>query len=104
MAIAARTAQAMSKLRSDKLRVMVATAILTAIAAQAIAAHMRFLAGDLLEGREPGTRGFDVAAAYVAAQFESIGLQTSYQPIAFRSAELIEKQSSFAIDGHPLTI
>ncbi len=83
---------------------MVATAILTAIAAQAIAAHMRFLAGDLLEGREPGTRGFDVAAAYVAAQFESIGLQTSYQPIAFRSAELIEEQSSFAIDGHPLTI
>ena len=76
----------------------------TAIHENAIAAHMRFLASDLLEGREPGTRGFDVAAEYVAAQFESIGLKTSYQPIAFRSAKLIEEQSAFAIDGQPLTI
>ncbi|HEY8131298.1 MAG TPA: M28 family metallopeptidase [Thermoanaerobaculia bacterium] len=70
----------------------------------AIAAHMRFLASDLLEGREPGSRGYDVAAEYVAAQFESIGLKTSYQPIAFRAAKLIEEQSSFAVDGQPLTI
>src|SRR2546425_1604 len=32
------------------------------IAPHAIAAHMRFLASDLLEGRETGTRGFDIAA------------------------------------------
>ena len=75
-----------------------------AIRESAIAAHMRFLASDLLEGREPGSRGYDVAAEYVASQFESIGLKTSYQPIAFRAAKLVEEQSSFVIDGQPLTI
>lgn len=36
---------------------------------------MRFLADDLLEGREAGTRGYDIAAHYVASQFAQIGLQ-----------------------------
>jgi hypothetical protein len=79
---------------------MIAAAILT----HAIAAHMRFLASDLLEGREPGTRGYEIAAQYVRAQFESIGLQTSYQPVDFRSAKLIDEQSSFAIDNQPMTL
>ena len=65
---------------------------------------MRFLASDLLEGREPGTRGYEIAAQYVRAQFDSIGLETSYQPIDFRSAKLIEEQSSFAVDNQPLTL
>ena len=30
----------------------------------ALEAHVRFLASDLLAGREPGTAGFDIAAAY----------------------------------------
>ena len=38
-------------------------------------AHMAFLAGDLLEGRGTGTRGHEIAARYVAAQFEAIGLR-----------------------------
>src|SRR6266849_2049941 len=76
----------------------------TAILAHAIAAHMRFRAGDLLEGREPGTRGYNVAAEYVAAQFEAIGLETSQQPITFRVAKLQEDQSSYAVGGQPLTI
>jgi Zn-dependent M28 family amino/carboxypeptidase len=37
--------------------------------AAAIKAHMSFLADDLLEGREAGTRGYDIAANYVAAQY-----------------------------------
>lgn len=52
---------------------------------------MRFLADDLLEGRETGTRGFDVAAQYVAAQFEAAGLQTSMQPIGFRSSHVVDQ-------------
>lgn len=40
----------------------------------AIRAHTRFLASDLLEGRDAGTRGHDLASAYVAAQFEAFGL------------------------------
>ena len=38
-------------------------------------AHVRFLADPLLEGREAGTRGFDLAAAYVASQFAQLGLK-----------------------------
>lgn len=32
-------------------------------------AHMTFLADDLMQGRMPGTPGYDIAANYVAAQF-----------------------------------
>jgi hypothetical protein len=41
---------------------------------EAIRAHMNFLASDLLEGRGTGTRGHQLAAEYVAAQFEAMGV------------------------------
>ena len=41
----------------------------------AIAAHVRFLADDLLEGRKPGSRGSSLAVKYLAAQLEALGLQ-----------------------------
>ena len=41
----------------------------------AIEAHVTFLAHDLLEGRETGTRGYELAANYVAAQFRAFGLE-----------------------------
>ncbi len=41
----------------------------------AVSAHIRFLADDLLEGRAAGERGFDVAAAYVASQLQGMGLE-----------------------------
>ena len=44
-------------------------------AARRIEADLRFLADDLLEGREAGTRGFDLAALYVAERLRAIGLQ-----------------------------
>jgi Zn-dependent M28 family amino/carboxypeptidase len=37
-------------------------------------AHLRYLSDDLLEGRGTGTRGGLLAARYIAAQFESLGL------------------------------
>ncbi|MEO0465789.1 MAG: M28 family metallopeptidase [Pseudomonadota bacterium] len=39
-----------------------------------VEAHMAYLADDALEGREAGTPGYDMAAAYVAGQMEEIGL------------------------------
>ncbi len=42
-----------------------------------IRAHVRFLADDLLEGRAPGTRGGELAARYIAAQFALVGLDPS---------------------------
>jgi Zn-dependent M28 family amino/carboxypeptidase len=46
-----------------------------ASSAERIRAHMAFLASDLLEGREAGTRGYDIAAEYAAAQFGQLGLK-----------------------------
>ena len=43
--------------------------------ASRIEADVRFLADDLLEGREAGTRGHDLASLYVATQYRMMGLQ-----------------------------
>src|SRR6266403_147700 len=40
-----------------------------------IRAHVKFLASDLLEGRGTGQRGGDIAAEYIATQFEIYGLK-----------------------------
>jgi len=54
----------------------------------AMDAHLRFLASDLLEGRAPATRGGRLATAYIAAQFQALGLEpagangTYFQPVA----------------------
>src|SRR5437016_4670207 len=74
------------------------------IAANAIAAHIGFLADDALEGREPGTHGFEVAAEYVRAQFTAAGLQVLMQPVPMRAAKLEESASTLTVDGKPLAI
>ena len=38
-------------------------------------AHVTFLADDLLEGREAGTRGHEIAARYIASQFALLGVK-----------------------------
>jgi hypothetical protein len=51
-------------------------------------AHLRYLSDDLLEGRAPGTRGGELAARYIAAQFQALGLEGAgadgsyFQPVA----------------------
>ncbi|HEX8170875.1 MAG TPA: M28 family metallopeptidase [Thermoanaerobaculia bacterium] len=56
--------------------------------AEPIRAHMTFLASDLLEGRGTATRGHEIAASYVASQFEAAGLEPGangswYQRVPF---------------------
>ncbi len=48
---------------------------LTVIGQERIEAHLRFLADDARKGRMTGTPEYDEAAAYVARQFEDIGLE-----------------------------
>src|ERR1043165_10236686 len=48
---------------------------MASLSKHALAAHDRFLASDLLEGRGPGTRGDDLAMEYIATQFAAYGLQ-----------------------------
>ncbi len=43
--------------------------------ANRLEADVRYLADDLLEGREAGTRGYDLAAKYVAERYRSMGLK-----------------------------
>ncbi|MCI0571840.1 MAG: M20/M25/M40 family metallo-hydrolase [Myxococcaceae bacterium] len=45
------------------------------ITADSIRAHTAFLADDLLEGRGPATRGDALTQAYLAAQFQALGLE-----------------------------
>nr|WP_234737112.1 M28 family metallopeptidase [Tellurirhabdus bombi] len=66
---------------------------------------MRFLADDAMEGRKPGTRGYTLAANYVIAQFEALGLQpagegkTYLQKVPLRRWQVQEEKSSFAFVG-----
>ncbi|HET8773780.1 MAG TPA: M28 family metallopeptidase [Thermoanaerobaculia bacterium] len=84
-----------------------ALALVLAIAPNAIRAHIHFLASDAVEGREAGTRGYDVAAAYVAAQFEAAGAEpagddgTYFQQLRMRTSLLDARKSAFAIGGTP---
>src|SRR3989337_1182147 len=45
------------------------------ITPERLRAHTAFLADDLLEGRGPATRGGELAAKYIAAQFAGLGLK-----------------------------
>jgi hypothetical protein len=77
-------AQAVSAIPPD------AQAAMAELQKEPFRAHMAFLADDLLEGRGTGARGHEIAARYVAAQFEAIGLKpagqdgTYFQRVPFR--------------------
>jgi Zn-dependent M28 family amino/carboxypeptidase len=49
-----------------------------------IKADMNYLADDLLEGREPGTRGFALASKYVESAFMSMGLLPGVNGASYR--------------------
>jgi Zn-dependent M28 family amino/carboxypeptidase len=89
-----------------------AAAAMQSIDAERIRAHVKFLADDLLEGRGTGTRGGDIAANYIAAQFALYGLKpagdsgTYLQKVDFTGV-LTQPSSSFALQpshGAPLDL
>lgn len=69
--------------RPTMLSALLIAAAIAAVSARAepefsadrIKAHVTFLADDLLEGREAGTRGHEIAARYIAGQFALLGLK-----------------------------
>jgi len=66
--------------------------------------HVEFLADDKLEGRDSGSRGYDIAALYVASRFEALGLRPAgkdgwYQPVPFLESRLSGVPGSLAIGG-----
>jgi Zn-dependent M28 family amino/carboxypeptidase len=69
-----------------------------------IAAHLQFLADDLLEGRAPATRGGQLAARYLAAQLALLG----YEPAGvdgtyFQDVPIVESlvSPSFTLSAGP---
>lgn len=70
---------------------------------EAIRGDMRFLSDDLLEGRGTGTRGYELAAKFMATQFESLGLQpggdggTYFQSVPLRSLRADETRTTLAV-------
>ncbi|MEM9989029.1 MAG: hypothetical protein AAF723_05865, partial [Pseudomonadota bacterium] len=66
---------------------------------------MTFLASDALEGRKAGTRGYQKAAAYVAASFKDMGLMPAgddnsyFQEVPLGRNISILQKSSFHIHG-----
>jgi Zn-dependent M28 family amino/carboxypeptidase len=58
------------------------------ISERALRAHIKFLSDDALEGRAPGSRGGELAAKYLAAQLEALGLRGAgaqgsfFQPVS----------------------
>jgi hypothetical protein len=78
-------------------------AAMESIRPEAIRAHMNFLADDLLEGRGTNSRGYEIAARYMATEFESMGLTpagdsgTYLQNVPLRSVRPDESNTTMSV-------
>src|SRR6266851_5995484 len=72
------------------------------ITAASLRGHLSFIASDLLEGRATPSRGLDVAAEYIAAQFRRAGLEPVGDDGYFQTATLIEREPTW--DGFEMTV
>jgi hypothetical protein len=64
------------------------------ISADSLRGHLSFLASDLLEGRKTPSRGLDLAAEYIAAQFRRAGLEAAGDDGYFQTAALTQVEPS----------
>ena len=68
-----------------------------------IKGHMNFLAHDLLEGRDTGSRGHEIASLYIATEFQRYGLMpagdndTFMQRVGFRQGLLEQNSPSLVL-------
>jgi hypothetical protein len=61
--------------------------MLDKISANSLRGHLSFIASDLLEGRGTPSRGLDLAAEYIAAQFRRAGLEPAGDDGFFQTAD-----------------
>ncbi len=71
----------------------------TAISSDRVRAHLDFLADDLLEGRETGTPGYEIAAKYVASEFQQIGLEPGGTDGFLQRIEFVRTSNSETAPG-----
>jgi len=78
------------------------------ITAEGIEAHIRFLADDLLEGRDTGSTGYDIAARYVESHFRLLGLEPGaadgsyHDPVPLQNMTADTSRARLAINGQTL--
>jgi len=65
-------------------------AALDRISADSLRGHLSFIASDALEGRNTPSRGLDIAAEYIAAQFRRAGLEAPVDGGYFQNADFFE--------------
>jgi Zn-dependent M28 family amino/carboxypeptidase len=71
-------------------------AALDSIRAGALRGDLSFISSDLLEGRDSPSRGLDIAAEYIAAQFRIAGLEPGVNGDYFQTAQMETVEPSFA--------
>lgn len=77
-----------------------------------IKAHLKFLSHDLLEGRDTGSTGLEIASIYIASQFEQYGLEpagddgTYLQRVTFRQSYLDQESPELTLtkDGQEIEL
>ena len=67
---------------------------LARVSADSLRGHLSFVASDALEGRNTPSRGLDIAAEYIAAQFRRAGLQPAGDDGFFQTAEWLTVERS----------
>lgn len=72
------------------------------VSADSLRGHVSFLASDLLEGRDTPSRGLDIAAEYIAAQFRGAGLTPAGDDGYFQTSEWI--QTFQQLEGFEMTV
>lgn len=75
-----------------------------AIHPEQIRAHIRFLSDGLLQGRAPGTPGYDIAARYVATELEGMGLHPGASGNWFQAVPLEKAVTDAAASSFVLTV
>src|SRR5436190_1466278 len=64
-------------------------ATLDHVSADSLRGHLSFIASDALEGRNTPSRGLDIAAEYIAAQFRRAGLEPAGDEGYFQTANFL---------------
>ncbi len=79
-----------------------ARAVADRISADSLRGHLSFIASDALEGRNTPSRGLDLAAEYIAAQFRRAGLEPVTGTSYFQTTKLLVREQN--PEGYVFTI
>ena len=79
---------ALSALAADAKLTPEMQAVANHVSVDSLRGHLSFLASDLLEGRATPSRGLDLAAEYIAAEFRRAGLEPAGDDQYFQTATL----------------